>query len=666
LTARPEAVPLARPAQSAASLFRQGVAHHEAGRLPEAEALYRQVLAISPRDPDALNSLGLLALQVGRADIAIDLIGQAVSRRGSVADYHGNLGAALRAQGRLDEAAASFRRALKLRPSFAEMLYNLGNVLLAKGEGEEAIASYRKALRLRPNYPDALNNLGNALRAQGELEAAADAFRQLLVHRQEAPETHFNLGSVLADLGQVEAAAVQFEAVVRIAPDHQQAHFHLGNAMAKLGRPAEALACFEAAVRLNPDDSDAQNHLGAVLRELGAFAEAEGFLRAAIRLRPDHIAAHSNLGIVLSELGRASDAEWHFRHALRLQPETAERHNNLGIVLRDQGKVEEAEAAFRRAISLHDDYADVRHALATTLLLAGRLREGFELFEWRRKTRQQIDRKFAQPDWDGGPLEGRVLLLHEEQGIGDAIQFLRYVPLIRERVAPATRIVLEVQRPLLRLSSTLAGDAELVVQGGPLPAFDVQCPLLSLARVFGTELETIPAQVPYLGADPADVARWQRRLAALGRPAVGITWAGNPTYANDRKRSISFDRLAPLFETPGVAFVSLQKGAQAAELGALPAGRVQDWTEELADFADTAALISALDLTISVDTAVAHLAGALGRPIWLLNRFDTDWRWLLDRDDSPWYPTLRQFRQPKPGNWESVVAAVRAILTPNR
>ncbi len=302
---------------------------------------------------------------------------------------------------------------------------------------------------------------------------------------------------------------------------------------------------------------------------------------------------------------------------------------------------------------------EAQYALGYLLLLTGRLQEGWQGFEARRQIQRMQPLQILRPLWDGSPVPERRVLLHAEEGLGDTIQFCRFVPLLAERA----RIVFGVPQALVRLLAGLPGIEQIVTMGDPAPAFDMHLPLLSAPHVLSTTLETIPAAVPYLHADPDQVADWHGRLRDLPGLRIGLAWAGNPHLVNDRRRSIPLDRLAALADVSGVSFVSLQKGAAASQVSAaLPQMVLHDWTDRLVDFADTAALIENLDLVISVDTSVLHLAGALGKPVWLLNRFDTDWRWLLDRNDSPWYPTLRQFRQPQPGDWDAVVQAVRVAL----
>jgi hypothetical protein len=317
------------------------------------------------------------------------------------------------------------------------------------------------------------------------------------------------------------------------------------------------------------------------------------------------------------------------------------------------GRMVEAEAAALTSVRLAPEHADARYTLGTIQLLRGQLPAGFAGLEWRWRRRGfTCPRAFDRPHWDGGALAGRTLLLHAEQGLGDAIQMLRFVP----RVAAGGRVLLEVPPALRRLAGRFAGVAEVFTAGAPVPPFDLHCPLPSLPWALGLTLADIPG-APYLAPDAADVTAWRRRLDGVSGRRVGLCWAGNPSYAADARRSLAPERLSVLADLPGIAFISLQPGA------AVPPGlALHDWTADLHDLADTAALLACLDLVVTVDTAVAHLAGALGRPVWLLNRFDTCWRWLLDRDDSPWYPTLRLFRQDRPGDWDGVLGRMRAEL----
>jgi tetratricopeptide (TPR) repeat protein len=546
-----------------ADRLRAGFAHHQAGRLKEAAAAYREILTEDPAHPEGLHLMGTLAVQIGRHDVALDLLLRAIRARPRFAKAHNDLGIAFDRVGRHDEAAGAFAAAIACDPAFAEAQYNLGTIYKKQGRLRETLECFAQALRLRPDFFQAHNNLGNVLQMLGLVELAAERYR------------------------------------------------------------------------------------------------------LALALKPDSAELHNNVGTVLQDSGDFRDAEAHYRRALSLRPIYLEAHNNLAISLQRQGRYAEAEANFRVALALKPDDGKIRHNLAITLLAAGRFEEGWREYEfrWQCDALAGSRRDFPQPLWTGEPVGDRTLLLHAEQGLGDTLQFIRYAPLVAGR---GIRTLIEVPRPVLRLVRAMAiPDATVVEAGTALPPFDLHCPLLSLPRIFGTVMDTIPATVPYLSADPAAIARWGEKLGPGSELKVGLVWAGRrrpqtSAMMVDRRRSMSLAQLAPLAACTGVRFYSLQKGEPAGQRAV--GFDLVDWMGEIGDFADTAALIANLDLVISVDTSVAHLAGALGTPVWLLNRFDTCWRWLAERDDSPWYPSLRQFRQAQPGDWDGVVARVAAAL----
>jgi tetratricopeptide (TPR) repeat protein len=602
-------------------VFNEAVALHQAGRLPEAEARYRDVLTAVPSHVGALNLLGVLALQAGHPAPALDLLNRATSLAPDHADTHCNRGRALKALGRMEEAIDSLREATRLGPAVAGLHLNLGNALREAGRLEEAVDAYRRSLALAPDYLDAQNNLGHALAGLARYVEAADSFRAAIALRPEVAPLHYNLGAALHAAGDPARAAVSFREAARLAPDEAENHHALGIALGLSEQP-----------------------------EIGAAA-----FREALRLRPDEAAWHTELGFLLMESRRMEEAEVHFMAALHLAPERPDALHDLGNCLSEAGREAEAMACYDEALRLDPDHARSRCARAVIDLVNGRMEVGWEGYEARFEAWLRVKGRFGVPPWRGEALEdGQVVLLHAEQGFGDTIQFCRYVPLVGAKA----HVVLEVQEPLVRLLSTLVGDAQIIPAGAQLPRFDRHCPLLSLPLAFGTRLENVPANVPYLAADPVQVAEWQVRLADCPGLRVGVVWAGTREHIHDRRRSIpaaQFDALAGIRD---VSFVSLQKGGGDDR----PAIVTHDWTMSLNDFSETAALVCALDLVISVDTAVAHLAGALGRPVWLLNRFDTDWRWLRDRSDSPWYPSLRQFRQNRWGDWSGVLAAVRVAL----
>ena len=546
---------------------------------------------------------------------------------------HSDLGYECQRHGRLDDAVACYRMALDLKPDSPGAHNNLGTALAQQGLLQEAVQCFRNALGFEPDYSDAYTNLGTALQQQGLLEEAIACFRMALDVKPDSPEAHNNLGSLFGKLARSDQEITCYRRAIDLKPDYPEAHYNLGYALQQQRRLDEAVVCY----------------------------------RRAIDLKPTYTMAHNNLGATFQQQERLDAAVVCYHRAIHLRPDWPEAHNNLGTALQQQGLLEQAAVSYRTAIGIKPDYPEAHANLAMVLLARGNMGEGWEEYEWRWQMPQMIGarRNFAQPQWSGEPIGDRTILLHAEQGLGDTLQFCRYVPLI----AAGARTVLEVQAPLARLLSRLPGITEIVVQGQQLPSFDLHCPLMSLPRAVGTTLDTIPRPTRYLAGEPGLVAQWRERLAGLDALRVGLVWAGGeklgcPTFiAIDRRRSIALDTMAPLAEVAGISFVSLQKGGPAAQAANPPRGMVlHDFTADLHDFAHTAALIDGLDLVISVDTAVAHLAGALGKPVWLLNRFDTCWRWLRNRDDSPWYPTLRQFRQSNPGDWTSVIRAVRDAL----
>ncbi len=627
------------PAVSATvtSLFAQGLALHQAGRLAEAEKIYNQILAIRPDHFDSLHLLGVILYQRGDHAEAVRRINLALKRNPNNFLALNNRGNALTALRQFKEALASYDRAVAARPDYAEAHSNRGNVLKELRRFEDALASYDRAITLRPDYAEAHSNRADALNALERFDEALQACDRALALR----------------------------------PDLVEAHANRGNALHKVKRFAAALASHDHALKLRPDYAEAHSNRGNTLHELKRFEEALASYDRALALRPDYAEAHSNRGNALQQLKRFDEAVVSHDRAVTLRADLAEAHSNRGNALKELARFEDALASFERAIAMRPDLADAHFNEAMCRLLIGDFDRGWEKNEWRWGTEQLKGgkRSFSQPLWLGSDeVAGKTILLHAEQGLGDTIQFGRYAPLVAARGA---RVILEVQRPLYDLMRTLSDAVEVVAAGDRLPDFDLHCPLLSLPLAFATRFETIPSAMPYLSAPETSTRAWRERLGKREKPRIGLVWAGNPRKelpgANriDGQRSIALDRLAPLFQVTACAFFSLQKGDDAARQLRDSDLRQQviDHTDDLHDFSDTAALIENLDLVISVDTSVAHLAGALGKPFWLLNRYNTCWRWLLDREDSPWYPTARLFRQDATREWDPVIARVAATLS---
>jgi tetratricopeptide (TPR) repeat protein len=489
------------------------------------------------------------------------------------------------------------------------------------------------------------------------LTDAEQLYRQVLARDPGNADALHLLGVVTHQKGRSDLAIGLIRQAIAINPVEASFHANLGVAFKELGRNGEAIACYHAAIRLRPEQPESHNSLGNALAGSGRPDEALASYRTAIALRPDYAEAHYNLGITLKERGRTEDAAICYGKAIALRPDYHEAHYNLGNAFRDLRQLDAAIASYRCAIILRPDFPDAYHNLALAELARGDLAAGWADYEWRWQTSQlrEARRGFAQPQWHGEPAAGQTLLIHAEQGFGDTIQFCRYARLAAAR---GLRVILEVQAPLVRLLRALPGPEQVVRRGDELPAFDLHCPMLSLPLALGTTLTTIPAAPSYLVADAVAAEAWRKHLSSLPGPRIGVAWAGKPSNLADGRRSIAPDILAPLFATPNLQFVSLQQS------GPKPSSNLQmvDVMDAMTDFADTAALIANLDLVVSVDTAVVHLAAALGKPVWLLDRFDACWRWLEGRRDSPWYPGLRVYRQPRSGDWHSVVAEVTRDL----
>jgi Flp pilus assembly protein TadD len=457
----------------------------------------------------------------------------------------------------------------------------------------------------------------------------------------------------LAQRGQPDEAITCFREALRLKPDYPEAHYNLGTTLGELGRREEAVVCYREAIRLRPDYAEALNNLGLALTELGRPGEAAVLLRQAARLRADFVEGHNNLGLALADLGRFDEAISHYEQALRLKPDYADAHANLAGVYMNQGRLEESIASYDHALRLQPNSASAHCNRALALLLAGDYERGWPKYEWRWKRKAAKPRPFRQPQWDGSPLEGRTILLWCEQGLGDAIQFVRYAQSVKQR---GGRVVLECPSILLRLFANIPGVDQLVAEGAELPAFDVQAPLMSLPAILGTTLAIVSSDVPYLTADPELVEQWRSRLEALPGFKVGISWRGNPHHKWDRHRSIPLAKFAPLASVPGVRLISLQKGPGTEQVKAFmkhyPISEFGDELDATGAFPDTSAIVRCLDLVITTDTAIAHLAGALGAPVWLALSTVVDCRWGLDREDTPWYPTMRLFRQRTLGDWD--------------
>lgn len=562
--------------------------------------------------------------------------------------------------GRIAAAEAVYQQILEAAPEHPEAMRLLGLVATQRGQHQRAYELIRRAIEIRPT-PLHYQNLGMALDGLNRQDEAAASYRHAIELDPHLIDAHLNLGNLHRARGELDAALAAYRRVLEIAPNNAAAFNNLGNIYTQQNKKAEALECYRAAVRAKPDFALAHYNLSSAFQESGQFDAALYHCRRATELAPSNAEAHNSLGFLLAHHNRAAAAKESYRRALALRPNYALAHNNLGVTHFNEGEPREALLCYDRAVAAKPDYAAAHLNRSLANLLLGKFAEGWPEYDWRWKLPgvppppAGLDRPF----WRGAPLNGARILLSGEQGLGDALQFVRYAPMVAAR---GGRVLLQIKPPLRRILATAPAVEEVVTIDEPPPAFDAHCPMLSLPVAFGTELATIPAPVPYLFADPQAVAMWRTRLGAPGL-RVGLVWAGWSGHNRDRRRSLSLAALAPLASVMGVRFVSLQKGPPAVQTVQPPEGMdIVDLTAELDDLADTAALVAALDLVIAVDTSVAHLAGAMGKPVWILLPYAPDFRWLLDREDSPWYPTARLFRQPVADAWASVIARMTGDL----
>jgi len=665
------------------------------GRLTEVALGYQRMLNENPRQPQALVGITLVALASRQTEAAVRMARAAVASAPRMGAAWVALGQALKAAGQPREAEKAYLKAVRLDGMDALARMGLGELKLATGRAEEATREFQMALRRRPALVGAHLGLGNAWACLGKNTEALDRYEQALALEPRLPEAEFAAGFVLARLGGLKLAEIRYRRALAMRPDFAAAWMNLGAVLRELGREVYAEAALLRAVELRPDLISGWVNLAILEREQhrpeaagehlrkafalnpsqvethvawcqfraaeGDLAGAWGWLRWALGREPDHAEAVNMHGILLHKEGRFAEAIEVFRRAEALGNRAAA--SNRGNSLLDMGRMDEALRAHETAVERAPESAGALYNLALTRLRLGDWERGWPDYEsrWRFREVYLSPRKFDRPRWRGEPLDGRRVLLHAEQGLGDTIQFCRYITLVAARGGVA---VLQVQAPVARLVASLpavrAGLAEVALLAENPPAFDLECPLISMPAVFGTTVETVPWPGAYLGADPALVLEKRAQFPGVGgRLRVGLAWAGNPRYKADSQRSMNLRTLLPLLRTPQITWISLQKGVPAGQLNALPGDvLVWDGSSRERDLAETAALMATLDLVITTDTSIAHLAGAMGKPVWILLPHLADWRWMQARESTPWYPTARLLRQQTPGDWAGVVERV--------
>jgi tetratricopeptide (TPR) repeat protein len=611
------------------ALFNKAFAFHQNNNLAEAERLYLQIQAVQPANFNICQLLGIVRYQQGRKIEAIEML----------------------------EAA------LKISPNDAKALSNYGNVLIDLGRFEEALASLNRALMIKPALIEALNNRGGALRGLKRFGEALASFDKALAIRPDYVEALNNRGGVLLTLKRLEGALVSFDKVLAIKPDYIEALNDRGLTLHGLNRLELALASFDKALAIKSDYLEALNNRGSVLQALNRFEEALASYDKALAIKPDYIEALNDRGLSLMGLKRFEEALESFDKALSIRADYGEALNNRGGALQQLDRFEEALASFDKAPAIRPDFAQAWVNRANCALLMGHFEKGWQSYEWRRKLPNSFKPlAYRQPEWSGKEtIRGKTLLLYAEQGFGDTIQFCRYAALAQ---ALGAEVVLSVQSGLVQLLKNSIPAVEVISSEALPPSFDYHAPLMSMPLAFQTNSNSIPAAVPYLRAGPEVVTRWRGRIGKEGF-RIGISWQGKKSSEADMGRSFPLHHFKRLSKFPNVRLISLQKNDGIEQLVELPTGmKVETLGDDFDEgsFMDTAAVMENIDLIITSDTAVAHLAGALGRPTWVALQYVPDWRWQLRRADSPWYPTMRLFRQPSQCDWPGVFSEIETQL----
>ena len=598
--------------------------------------------------------------QQGQLDAALALYQEMLTAHPDSAEAHYRRANVLKDQGAFEAAVAGYDRAVTLRPDYAHAFCNRAVVLGQLQRLPEALASYERAVAIDPTDVLTQCNRAMLLNVTGRKDAALAAFDSAIAVNAGFFPAHFGRAALLQERKQWSAALASYDKAVALNAGDLSTHYNRATVLKQLDRWTEALAAYDRAIALNPGFAPAHAGRADMLLQLNRVAEALDSYDQAIKLDPKDKTTYSSRGVALQKAARFEAALASYDQAIVLDPNYPEVHFNRGTACADLRDFEGALSCYRKAVALRPDFAEAHLNLALAALKVGDYATGWSHYEWRwRNARGPIlneHRNFRQPLWLGGSsIAGKTILLHGEQGLGDSLQFCRFA----ERVAGlGARVILEVPHPLSTVCTTLRGVTQVISYGDPLPDFDVQCPLMSLPLALGVTLETVSTEFPYLRSDPGKVASWQARLGQKVKPRIGLTWSGSVGARTFSARSYPLSKLLP-YLTHDFEFIGLQTEITDADRKTLSESEViRCFEDELRDFSDTAALCECLDLVVTMDTSATHIVGALGRQAWVLVPFDGDWRWLIGREDSPWYPTVRVFRQASRGDWDGVFKQV--------
>ena len=641
--------------------LQEAIALHQAGQLNEAEIFYKELLSVLPFYL-ILGNLGTIELQKGNFNEALKFYAQAIAINANYAAAYSNSGNVLKELTRFDEALTYYGKAIELNPNYVDAYSNRGITLHHLNHFDEALKSFDQAILLNSNYAEAHFNKGITLHKLTHFEEALASFQVVIALDVNYVEAYYNQGNAFHELKQFEDALRSYDQAIVLRPQYADAFYSRGNAFYALKRLERALSSYNQAIAFRPNYANAYYNRGNLLNDLKRFNEAIASYDQALTINPQFAESYSNRGCSLQEQQRFEEALISYDHAIALNPNYAEAYFNRGCTLQKLKRLDEALNHYEKVITIKPQYADAHFNKSFIKILLGDYEEGWRLYEWRWKSHgftSQLKHS-PQPVWLGEQsLKNKTIVIYPEQGFGDYIQFIRYAPKLEQLGA---RVILEVPVLLMPVVSTLEGQFTFFEKGKELPDFDYHCPVMSLPHAFKTTVDTIPNQVPFFNVNLVKKQTWQARLGEKSQRRVGLVWSGSTQHKNDHNRSIPIHLFQSLFNMP-VVFHCLQKEIREDDTAFLASqNNIHNHIEFLDDFSDTAALIDAMDLVISVDTSVAHLAGALGKETWILLPYSPDYRWMLETSDSPWYPTAKLFRQSAIGEWGSAINDIKQAL----
>ncbi|MEY4177181.1 MAG: hypothetical protein RLY70_755 [Planctomycetota bacterium] len=649
--------------------FERGQCDFNLGRFENARRAWTEALRIAPGETAGWHNLGSACRRLNDWAAAETAYAKALECDAKSVESRLWLADCLQRRRAWDEAEKHYKQASIDAANNPRAWVGLGLCCHQRNRDVEAVAMYERAAALDPQRPEVHLNWGTSLRSLGCWDEAVARFREAIRLRPDYDKAHFCLGMVHVHREQWVDALAELTLAVKYQPSNFEAHDERAKVLLRFNRVEEAIAAHREALRIRPNFVNAMVNLGVLLSDQRRFEEARTLVEKARELRPDIPEVHNNLGTIYKSLGHLKEAESCFLKALQLRPKYANAHYNLGNVFLEWARWDDAEASFERALAVAPHYAEPRFERGVVRLTRGQFAAGWDDYEyrWEMRNGRKTKRTFDIPAWNGEPLAGRRLLIYTEQGFGDTFQFLRYADQVKR--LGAAYVAVECQPKLLPLLRTLPGVDQWVPRGEPLPNCDLQVAMMSLPRLCGTRLDSIPASVPYLTASPKLLNAWRERLSRWPGFRIGIAWQGSPTNLRDLGRSIPLRFFEPLARVPGVRLISLQRGTgveQLAELnGRFPVETLGDDVDAAAGgFMDTAAIVKTLDLVVSSDTSLVHLCGALGANVWVALSYAPEWRWLIDREDSPWYPTMRLKRQRTLGDWDELFKRIAAEVAP--